>query len=121
MKQKEIYVAGPMSGYADFNFPAFFAAAEKLAARGWKVWNPADKESENGVQESSSYATGDNTALVASGWDYRNAFHWDCEKVIYGDGIYMLRGWEYSPGACAEHAVAKFIKKQNPDYEIIYE
>lgn len=117
---KQIYIAGPMSGYPEFNFPAFFAAQKKFEAEGWKVWNPAAKESENEVQADVSFASGDNTQLVKNGWDFRGAFLWDCEKIITGDAIYMLPGWEFSPGASAEHAVAKFIKKQNPEYQIIY-
>lgn len=117
---KQIYIAGPMSGYPEFNFPAFFAAQKRLEAEGWKVWNPAAKETENEVQADVSFAKGDNKVLVQNGWDYRGAFLWDCEKVIYGDAIYMLPGWEFSPGAAAEHAVAKFVKRQNPEYQIIY-
>lgn len=118
---KEIYVAGPMTGYPEFNFPAFFRAQERLEAEGWKVWNPAAKESENGVLQSDSFATGNNTTLVSEGWDWKGAFDWDCRKVIYSDGIYLLRGWEKSTGARAEWAVAQFAKAQNPNYEIIYE
>jgi hypothetical protein len=117
---KEIYIAGPMSGYPEFNFPAFFAAQKKLEAEGWKVWNPAAKEEDLETPEMESFAKGDSAGLVSEGWDYRGAFKWDCEKVIYGNAIYMLPGWEYSPGATAEHAIAKFIKKQNPEYKIIY-
>lgn len=117
---KSVYIAGPMSGYPEFNFPAFFAAQKMFEADGWKVWNPAAKEYENGVQEAPSFSSGDNKALVEGGWDYKSAFLWDCEKVITSDAIYLLPGWEFSPGACAEHAVAKFIKKQNPEYRIIY-
>lgn len=120
MNSKSIYIAGPMSGYPEFNFPAFFAAAEKLEAEGWKVFNPANKEAENGVTASESFSAGDNAGLVAEGWDFRGAFLWDCEKVIYGDGIFMLPGWEGSVGATAEHAIAKFIQKQRPEYQIIY-
>jgi hypothetical protein len=43
------------------------------------------------------------------------------EQVIYGDGIYMLKGWQYSPGAVGEHAAAVTMKKHHPEYEIIYE
>lgn len=116
----KIYVAGPMSGYPEFNFPAFFAAEKKLTEEGWKVFNPANKEQEKGITETKSFASGDNLKLVEEGWDYRSAFLWDCEKVIYGDAIYMLPGWEKSAGATAEHAVAKFIQKMNPKYEITY-
>jgi hypothetical protein len=117
---KQIYIAGPMSGYPEFNFPAFFTAAYTLERQGWKVWNPAAKDSEDEVQSDGSFNTGDSVALVANGWDYKAAILWDLDKVINSDAIYMLPGWEFSPGACAEHAVAKFIKKQNPEYKIIY-
>jgi hypothetical protein len=118
---KQIYIAGPMSGYPEFNFPAFFKAQKHFEELGWKVWNPANKEAEQGTTAAESFAKGDNAGLVAEGWDWRGAFDWDCNKVIYGDAIYMLKGWEYSPGATAEHAVAKFAKKQYPEYQIIYE
>ena len=117
---KQIYIAGPMSGYPEFNFPAFFAAQKMFEDKGYKVWNPAAKDSEAAVQADASFATGDAAKLVAGGWDYKDAFSWDCNKIIYGDAIYMLPGWEFSPGASAEHAVAKFIKKQNPEFQIIY-
>lgn len=38
---RRIYVAGPMSGLPDFNYPAFFNAAQQLAALGHDVVNPA--------------------------------------------------------------------------------
>lgn len=117
---KSIYVAGPMTGYPEFNFPAFFSAAAKFEADGWKVYNPAAKEHEVGVTTDPSFAVGNNVELVANGWDWRDAFRWDCEKVLYSDGIYLLPGWEKSTGARAEWAVAQFAKAQNPEYQIIY-
>lgn len=120
-KQKEIYVAGPMSGYPEFNFPAFFTAQYTLERLGWKVWNPAAKDEEVGVVNDKSFATGDDQELMKSGWDFKKTFLWDCEKVINSDGIYMLRGWEKSSGARAEHAVAVSIQQRYPEYKIIYE
>ena len=35
--------------------------------------------------------------------------------------IYMLEGWEASPGAIGEHAVAVAIKRHYPEYQIFYE
>lgn len=120
-KKKQIYVAGPMSGYPEFNFPAFFGAQRRFEQEGWRVWNPAAKEEENGVQDAAAYSVGDNIALVAEGWDWAGAFKWDCDKVITSDAIFLLKGWERSTGARAEWAVAQFVKAQRPDYEIMYE
>lgn len=119
---RKIYIAGPMTGYKEFNFPAFFKAEENLILDGWDVvWNPANKSSEEAVLEHSSFGEGDGVALVSSGWDFREAYKWDTDKVIAADAIFMLRGWEASPGARGEHAVAMAMKSKYPDYEIIYE
>lgn len=117
---KKIYIAGPMTGYPEFNFPAFFTAQYTLEKLGWTVFNPANKDAEAGVVNGAGWAEGDDQKLMASGWDFKDAFLWDVTKVIEGDGIYMLSGWEKSSGACAEHAVAVAIKARYPEYKIIY-
>jgi hypothetical protein len=114
----KIYIAGPMTGYPEFNFPAFFAAGERLEQEGWTVFNPAKKDAEKDL---AGFATGDAKEAVAKGFDFREAFLWDVSKVIEGDAVYMLRGWQYSPGASGEHAVAVAMKRHYPNYQIIYE
>lgn len=121
MLMKSIYIAGPMTGYPEFNFPAFFAADRALREQGWNVFNPAAKDLEADVHNMEAFKTGDAKESVKEGFDYRAAFQWDCEKVIAGNGIYMLKGWEKSTGARAEWAVAQFIKANDPTYEIMYE
>lgn len=118
---KSIYIAGPMTGYPEFNFPAFFSAQTDWERSGWKVFNPANKDEEVGVTTNSAYATGDAEALVKSGWSFKDAFKWDTDRVIDADAIYMLKGWEASVGARAEHSVAMAIKARYPTYEIYYE
>ena len=117
---KKIYIAGPMSGYPEFNFPAFFAAQAKFEAEGWTVFNPANKDTEKEVQNNAAYASGSDQQLMASGWDFRDAYMWDMEKVIYSDAIYLLPGWEKSAGARGEHAAAVSIQARYPEYQIIY-
>lgn len=118
---KKIYIAGPMSGYPEFNFPAFHRAAEKYRHLGYEVFNPADKSNEKAVVAHSSFGEGDGVKLIASGWSFREAYKWDTDKVITADAIYMLKGWERSPGAVGEHAVAVAMKSKYPEYEIDYE
>ncbi len=117
---KEIYVAGPMSGIPEFNFPAFFAAAEELEKDGWIVHNPAKKD-EEATLDAEAVKLGDPVMAIEKGFDFREAYLWDVEKVIQSDGIYMLNGWEQSPGARGEHAVAVAMQKHFPEYNIIYQ
>lgn len=118
-KQKSIYIAGPMSGIPEFNFPAFFRMEARLKAWGWTVFNPANKEGETLSEESRK--NGDPMQAQKDGFNFREVFLWDVDKVIQSDAILMLDGWENSPGARAEHAVAVAMKRHYPDYKIFYE
>lgn len=118
-KQKKIYIAGPMTGYPEFNFPAFHAAAAKLRAEGWIVFNPAEKDDEAGL-DADAYKTGDAALAIDKGFDFREAYLWDIERVIEGDAIYMLPGWEHSAGARGELAVATAMQRHYPYYEVLY-
>jgi hypothetical protein len=115
----KIYISGPMSGYPEFNFPAFFAMEEFLVRQGWTVFNPANKEQEKEL-DAEAFETGDNIKAIAAGFDFRECFTWDTQKVIEADAICMLKGWEASPGARAEHAVAVAMQKHYLEYQILY-
>ena len=39
-KLKRVYVAGPMRGYVDYNYPAFDSACEVLREAGYDVVSP---------------------------------------------------------------------------------
>jgi len=104
---KKIYIAGPMTGKREFNFPAFFAAEHKLKNDGWEVFNPAQNDVNNGVDVTNT--DGAHEELTAA-FDLRKALAWDMTAVCKSDAIYMLNGWEYSPGARAEHALAATLK-----------
>jgi hypothetical protein len=119
---KSIYIAGPMSGIADWNYPAFARIAKDLREKGWVVKSPAEKDEEMGYDDQEAKKDGNTALAVAKGtFDYKTAYKWDIEQVVEGDAIFMLKGWENSPGARGEHAAAVFCQKQNPSYEIIYE
>ncbi|MBB3256888.1 DUF4406 domain-containing protein [Paraburkholderia sp. WP4_3_2] len=38
----KLYIAGPMTGYAELNFPAFHAEAARLRELGFEIVNPAE-------------------------------------------------------------------------------
>lgn len=108
-----------MSGYPEFNYPAFIQKEEDLRPYYDQVWNPAKHDSY--LQElPAGYDTGDHNAANAQR-PFREIFSWDVQKVVEANAIYMLKGWQYSPGAVAEHAIAVCMKKHDPSYEIIYE
>lgn len=105
----KIYVAGPMRGIPEFNFPAFNAAAERLRSAGHTVFNPAEKDVErHGTDISKGNPTGcEQQAAKEHGFDLRVALGadlaWICAQA---DAIAMLPGWQKSKGATAEHATA---------------
>lgn len=119
-KKKSVYIAGPMTGYPNFNFDAFYAAEKELKEAGWIVYNPANKEDEDALDPEAK-VDGDTRKAIDAGFDFRKVYLWDVEKVIMADAIYMLPGWEKSVGACGELAVAMAVQKHYPDYEIFME
>lgn len=83
-----VYVAGPMTGYPDNNFPAFHSAARALRAAGFDVVNPAEIVPESGAKDWAAYMRADIRELVT------------CDVVA------LLPGWETSKGAAIEQGLA---------------
>lgn len=108
----KLYLAGPMRGIPEFNFPAFHAAAKALRDEGHFVFSPAEKDNErHGTDISKGNHTGDELqASGEHGFSLRVALAADmkfiCEEA---DGIVMLPGWENSKGAKAEKATAEAL------------
>lgn len=100
------YVAGPMRGIPEFNFPAFFATEEELESRGFDVINPARQGIENGFDPTGM--TG-NEYLSTVGFDPRKALAWDIEQVTKADLVVVLPNYELSRGARAEVAAAEAL------------
>jgi hypothetical protein len=100
-----IYIAGPMRGQPEFNFPAFDAAEARLTADGWRVFNPAERDRREGFDERG--LTGHEPLHELENFDHRQAVADDLQWLaLDGDAIYMLNGWQTSKGAVAERAVA---------------
>jgi hypothetical protein len=108
----KIYVAGPMRGIAEFNFPAFHAATARLRAEGHTVFNPAERDIEHhGVDISKGNSSGcEELAAQQHGFNLREALKDDLEFIcLHADAVALLPGWQNSKGAQAEVATAKAL------------
>lgn len=85
-----LYIAGPMTGYPDFNRPAFFMAEEDLRTAGFEVLNPARHEQD--------------------GRSWEDFMRIDLADVLRADGVAVLLWWEQSRGASLEVQVATALK-----------
>lgn len=94
----KLYVAGPMRGRREYNFPAFRQAAELLRLLGHEVVSPAEHDLEHGFDPTRSIEEQD--------FDLRAALTWDLQQVLAADAVVTLMGWEHSAGARAEVAAA---------------
>lgn len=119
---RRIYLAGPMQGYPEFNFPRFNAVARALRASGHEVFNPADKDIErhNGVDISKGNITGSlEKSKTEHGFSLRAALAEDLQYICASANcIMLLPGWERSNGAQAEHRTA--VALQSEGMEIVY-
>lgn len=86
-----IYIAGPMTGLPDFNYPAFHAEAARLRALGYHVENPA----ENPKQPS-----------------WGKYMRQSLRQMLTCDTIALLPGWTGSRGATLERYVGQIVGLQ---------
>ena len=92
---KHVYIAGPVSGIEDLNRPAF-ERAEYL------------------IKECSGYAL--SSRQLPEGMTQESYMDICFAMIRASHVLYMLKGWENSKGAVAEHAYA--VKIERP---IVYE
>lgn len=104
----KLYLAGPMRGYKDFNFPLFHEATSVLRDRGYEVFSPAERDLAEGLDPTSE--TGSFSDCPE--FDLSQALLADLTFICNeADGIVMLPGWEDSQGACAEYHTARCLGK----------
>lgn len=107
-----IYLAGPIRGVPQLNWPAFKAAAERLKADGHGVYSPLHQiVSLVGEEAVLANETGNEDQILKEARrSRRKAFEqnlsWICTVV---GAVVVLPGWERSMGALAEVAVAEAL------------
>ncbi|MEM5384158.1 DUF4406 domain-containing protein [Paraburkholderia phymatum] len=83
-----LYIAGPMTGYPELNFPAFHAEAARLRALGFEIVNPAEINADPNAE-------------------WLDCMRADIKQLVDCDGIALLPGWEQSRGASIEQGIAR--------------
>lgn len=86
-----LYIAGPMSGLPELNFPLFHAEAKRLRALGYEVVNPAEVNID-----------------PKTGW--AACMRADIAHLVTCDGIALLPNWNFSRGATLEHHIAERLE-----------
>ena len=88
-----LYLAGPMSGIADFNYPLFNRIARVWRTYGYRVLNPAENY-------------GGDTGRTRA--EYIAA---DIPLVLKADALIVLPDWEGSVGTRHEMHLAQLMEK----------
>lgn len=92
MLRNRIYVAGPMSGYFKYNYPAFDAEKLRLESLDFEVESPADM----GLEDAS--------------YSWEDCIKAAIAKMMTCQGVSLLEGWEKSRGAVIEKQLADSIR-----------
>lgn len=87
---QRVYIAGPMTGYAELNFPAFRTEAAALRSVGLEVINPAEINVD-----------------PSAGWSA--CMRADIAQLVTCDRIHLLPGWSRSKGASLEHHIGRAL------------
>jgi hypothetical protein len=107
--QRSCYVAGPMRGYPQNNFPAFHEAASILRADGWFVISPAELDLAEDEHAAHMSVEVSSTPEMLRTFVERDVSALLALRAENGDAIVLLEGWERSIGASAEVAIAKWL------------
>lgn len=88
-----IYLAGPMTGFPNFNAETFAKYAEKYRDQGFEVISPPELDDGDYSHEYSYYIRRDMKVLLERGVER----------------IYLIPGWHKSRGACLEKHIADIL------------
>jgi hypothetical protein len=102
----KVYLAGPMRGISECNFPAFEKATKELREFGYEVFSPHEHDMEMGFDPIGT----DITDLDDAGYSIRDALGADLAWITANaEAIVVLPGWAGSKGARAEVSTAEAI------------
>lgn len=87
----DLYIAGPMTGLPEFNYPAFYRAEKYLTTCGLTVENPAWN-------------------VLPEGEHWIGYMRLGVSQLVRCRAIYMLNGWYNSKGAIMEFNLAKDLR-----------
>ena len=95
------YLAGPMSGIKQFNFPAFYDASAKLRAAGYTIISPAELDDAEDKGAAMASKDGDPASATKHTW---GDFLARDVKIVADQvqGIIFLPNWSLSRGARLE-------------------
>lgn len=88
-----VYIAGPMTGLPEYNYPAFNARAAQLRALGYYVENPAE-----------------NPEPPCNSW--KGYMRQALAQLVTCDVVDLLPGWEKSKCARIEHRLARYLEME---------
>lgn len=115
VKGEVIYLSGPMTGYANFNYPKFVRIAKALRAKGHIVLNPATQIKP--MTDEGKYITIKElhrrmeTGEVSQAESWKWFLRGDIIAVVKKcNAIYLLKNHRNSRGARFERSVAKRLK-----------
>jgi len=101
-----VYIAGPMTGYAEYNKSGFEIAEKYLESTyaSAQIINPCVLDEQHGI-----VLTGKSGNEEVSPELKETIVRRSIEAVFECTHLYMLNGWENSTGACAEHAIGLWL------------
>jgi hypothetical protein len=101
----KLYLAGPMTGYPQFNFPAFDQWARALRYHGFDVTSPAEEDPIEVQAIARASVTGNPAELPKFDGPLPTALR-NVSNVFDCDGVALMPGWERSSGSAHEIATA---------------
>lgn len=113
LDKKRGYVAGPMTGIKNYNWPAFESTAAEYRSLGWDIVSPTEMDEERGDVEVTRFKNGKvKSVRTLPSFDYAKVLAEDLRIIETVDAIILLPGWQNSRGACLELSHALGLGKE---------